>query len=318
MKKKLIYILGGLLSLFLILGFGLSFWLSSFLKTTLNTNPERKYDIIFEDLSISLIRSSIELKKLEINPLNTEGEASIINASVEKAEIRGYSIWEFVISRRLTIAELSFVKPEFRLTHYDTISSHSKSSKPFQSLFGDVVSRGEIKNFSIQDGKAEYFIQGDSLRRIGGFKEMNLQATGLETDSAMMGHAIPFQLDNVHTSFKDLNYQVADDQNLRLGSFEFDFKTGELNLKDFSLSYDKPWQEIAKSKTFQQDIIDFHMGSLSISKLNTSSRLYDSLLIIAGSVSIDSLVFNDGRDKNIPRPKDELKKDFTADRKSVV
>lgn len=308
----MIYILGGLLSLFLILGFGLSFWLSSFLKTTLNTNPERKYDIIFEDLSISLIRSSIELKKLEINPLNTEGEASIINASVEKAEIRGYSIWEFVISRRLTIAELSFVKPEFRLTHYDTISSHSKSSKPFQSLFGDVVSRGKIKNFSIQDGKAEYFIQGDSLRRIGGFREMNLQATGLETDSAMIGHSIPFQLDNVHTSFKDLNYQVADDQNLRLGSFEFDFKTGELNLKDFSLSYDKPWQEIAKSKTFQQDIIDFHMGSLSISKLNTSSRLYDSLLIIAGSVSIDSLVFNDGRDKNIPRPKDELKKDFTA------
>lgn len=308
----MIYILVGLLSFFLILGFGLSFWLSSFLKTTLNTNPERKYDIIFEDLSISLFRSSIELKKLEINPLNTKGEASIINASVEKAEIRGYSIWEFVISRRLTIAEFSFVKPEFRLTHNDTISSHSKSSKPFQSLFGDVVSRGKIKNFSIQDGKAEYFIQGDSLRRIGGFKEMNLQATGLETDSAMIGHSIPFQLDNVHTSFKDLNYQVADDQNLRLGSFEFDFKTGELNLKDFSLSYDKPWQEIAKSKTFQQDIIDFHMGSLSISKLNTSSRLYDSLLIIAGSVSIDSLVFNDGRDKNIPRPKDELKKDFTA------
>lgn len=312
MKKKLIYVFGGLIALMLIFGFSLSFWISSFLENTLNTNSDRKYDILFENLSISLLRSKIELKNLEIKPLNTEGEASVIKASVEEAEISGYSIWDLITYRQLYINELSLVNPKFRLTQNDTISSHSKSSKPFQSLFGDIVSRGKIKNFSIEDGVAEYFIQGDSLRRVGGFKEMNLSATGLETDSVLIGHAIPFQLDNLHTSFKDLNYQIADDQNLNLGSFEFDFKTGELNLNNFSLSYNRPWEEIAKSKMYQQDIIDFHMGSLSISKLNTSSRLYDSLLIVAGSMVIDSLVFNDGRDKNIPRPKDEIKKDFTA------
>ena len=312
MKKKLLYFFLALIILIALVGLSISTLVSSYLDTTLNSNPDRKNEIFFESLSISLIRSRIELKNLEIKPLNTEEEATLISGSVKKAEISGYSIWDFLVSKELTIGELSFLNPSFKIIQNDTLVSHSKSAKPFQRLFGDIVSRGKIKNFSIVDGQGDYFIQGDSLRRVGGFKEFNLDADGLETDSVMVGHAIPFQVENIYTSFTNLNYQLNDDQNLYVGSFEFDFKSGQLEFKDLGLSFDKSWQEIARTKAFQTDIIDFHIGSLSISKLNTSSRLYDSLLIMAGSIVVDSLVFRDGRDKNIPRPRDEIKKNFTT------
>lgn len=312
MKKKLVYVFGILLVLVLVTFFGLNTWVSFYLKGTINSKTERKYDILYDNLSINIFQSKIELKNLEIKPLNAKVKGTVISGSVKRADIKGYSIWDFITARQLLISELSLLNPEFRITQNDTVSNHSTSSKPFQSLFGDIVSRGKISNFSIIDGKAEYFVQGDSIFRIGGFKEFNLHASGLETDSVMLGHAIPFQVENISSSFKNLNYQIDADQNLKLDSFEFDFKTGDLELKDLSLNFSKPWKEIAKTKPFQQDIIDFHIGSLSISKLNPLSRLYDSLFIVAGSIVIDSLVLNDGRDKNISRPKDEVKKDFTA------
>lgn len=314
MKKKLVYIFGILLVLILAAFLGLNTWVSFYLKSTLNSDPGRKNDILYKSLSINLFRSKIELKNLEIIPITTEAEATVIRGSVKRAEMNGFSIWSFITTRQLLINELSFLNPEFILTQNqaDTVTYHSTSSEPIQSLLGDIVSRGRISNFSIIDGKAEYFIQGDSLQRVGGFDEFNLKATGLETDSVMLGYAIPFQVENIQTSFKNINYQIGAHQNFKLKSLEFDFKIGDLELKDLSLSFNKPWKEIAKTKPYQQDIIDFHMRSLSISKLNTSSRLYDSLLIVAGLMVVDSLVFNDGRDKNIPRPKDEVKKGFTA------
>jgi len=310
--KKLAIILGSILLLLFTSILFLENWIENKFEKTLNNNPDRKYDLTYDNLKVSFFQGDIELDKLKITPINIDSIPTVINGSVEKAQLEGISFFDFLTSKEITIENLSFLNPDFTLVHKDFPKKQTETTKPFESLFGDIISRGKITNFSLLGGKAELFFQEDSLQKVGSFDGLDILALGLETDSIQLGRAIPFILENLQISLKNLVYNMSPNQVLKLGSFQFDMEKGQMDLKKVSMKLNTGWEEYAKSQPFQKEVMEFEIGTLKMKGLSTESRFYDSLIIISNSIELDSLIFNIGKDKNRPKLPNVVKKDFSS------
>lgn len=308
--KKLLVIFGSIFFLLFASTIILKSWVENKFEANLNKNPERKYDLSYDDLGLSLIQGNIKLSNVNITPLNIDSLTTSINGTVEHAKLEGISILSYLFSKELSIKNLSFLNPEFILIHQDNPKSHSKNTKSFQVLFQDIISRGEIKNFSLSGGKATLYNQ-DTTQKVGGFNDLEILATGLETDSIQVGRAIPFLLENLKISFQELDFNLSENETLTLGSFDFNFQEGQMAFVDLSLKLNSDWKDFAKTQPTQKEIMEFDIGNLMLNGLSTESRFYDSLMIISQSVEIDSLDFYVSKDKNRPEAEKELKKDFS-------
>ncbi len=289
--------------------FAVENWLDKNLPSIINADSERSYDILFEKVNIRLFRGSIDFQNIMLVPLDSSLSTQV-NGSVRRIRMSGVDMVDLVVNRQANIYELSLLEPSFRLIRNDDAGKASESSKAFQDLFGDIVSRGVIQNFVLEGGTAELFIKKDSLVRFGQFTDLNIHAEGLQTDSVTLMHAIPFQLENIHTSLKNLKINVSDHQEFQIGSMDFDFLGKEFDLLDLSLKFREDWKKVAKKMPHQIDMIEFDLKELKILNLNAASDIYGDWSLIAEKILLDSLIFHDGRDKNIPRPPDELKDKF--------
>ncbi|WP_296701779.1 DUF748 domain-containing protein [Algoriphagus sp.] len=308
--KKVLIVVGSLLLLFFVAITVLKSWVENKFEGTINSNPERKYDLTFDDLSLSFFQGNIELLSLKITPLNSDSASTIINGSVQKASLEGISFLSYLFSKEISIKNLSFINPKFTLIHQDFPKKHSENSKPFQSIFKDIISRGEIMNFSLIGGEGSIYYQ-DTSNTLGSFRELRILASGLETDSVLVSRAIPFQLENIEIGIKDLIYKLSEDQVLSLGSYDFNFEKGEMDLHQLSLKLNLDWKELAKKHSQQEEIMEFDIGHLGLRGISTDSRFYDSLMVISRSIEIDSLDFYISKDKNRPEKAKEIKKDFS-------
>lgn len=305
MKKIVI----GILVLFL-LGFGaiiyMEKWLSANLPGIVNQDENRNYDILFEDVDIRIFRGSLDFQNIMIVPLN-DSLPTTVNGSVRKIRMSGVKIMELVFEKKVNISELRMEEPAFRLIRKDSTGKPADTSKAFQDLFRDIVSRGLIKNFVLEDGTAELYIQKDSLVRFGQFTDLNIRAEGLRTDSVTVMNTVPFQVENIHTSLKNLQIQVSENQLFKMGELDFDFKEREFSFRDLSMKFSEPWTEVVKKMEFQVDMIEFDLKELKIISVKTNSDPFGLWTIIADKILLDSLIFHDGRDKNINRPPDVVK-----------
>lgn len=294
----------------MVLGFGAIFymekWLSANLPSIVNQNENRNYDILFEDVDIRIFRGSIDFQNIMIVPLN-DSLPTHVNGSVRKIRMSGVKIMELVFDKKVNITELRMEEPSFRLIRNDSTGRPAETSKAFQDLFRDIVSRGVIENFVLEDGTAELYIQKDTLVRFGQFTDLNILAEGLKTDSVTVMNTVPFQVDNIHTSLKNLQIQVSENQLFKMGELDFNYKDREFVFRDMSLKFKEPWTEEVKKMDVQLDMIEFDLKELKIISINTNSDPFGLWTVIADKIVLDSLVFHDGRDKNIPRPPDVVK-----------
>ncbi|PZX58056.1 AsmA family protein [Algoriphagus chordae] len=309
--KKLFIILGSIIFLLAIGITGLKYWVQNNFESRLNSNPDRKYDLNYENFTISILAGNIELDNLKITPLNTDSLPSVITGTVEKAELDGISFLSFITAKAIKIQKLSFLTPDFTVIHSDFPKKSTTTTKPFQSLFKDIISRGEIKNFSLLGGKAELLYQKDTLQKIGSFEGLEIIATGLVTDSVQVGRAIPFKLENITISLKNFSYLTTDGQTLSLGAFDFDLEKGQMDLEALSMKLNSTWEEYAKTQPVQKGIMSFDIGHLALRGLSSESQFYDSLMVISQSLEIDSLDLHVSKDKNRPLPPQVAKKDFS-------
>lgn len=299
----------GILVLFL-LGFAAVLygekWLSDNLPSIVNQNEDRNYDILFEDVDIRIFSGSIDFQNITLVPLN-DSLSTTVNGSVSKIRMSGVKIMELILEKKVNIKELRMEEPAFRLIRKDINSKPEESSKAFQDLFQDIVSRGLIQNFVLENGTAELYIQKDSLVRFGQFTDLNILAEGIRTDSVTVTNTVPFLVENIHTSLKNLQIQVSETQLFKMGELDFDYKNREFSFHDLSMKFEEPWTDVVKKMEYQVDMIEFDLKELKIISIKTDSDPFGLWTVIADKILLDSLVFHDGRDKNLDRPADVVK-----------
>ena len=149
MKKIFIRILIVIGLLFLILK-GIEHLLERNFQSRINSNPDRAYNITYEDFDLHTLLKGVTLDEVSIQPLNETG-GTIITGSVDYATLKGLVWVELLFGKQLNIREISFEQPVFEIT-LSTDTVKKTSGKGIQELFGDILSRANLKSFSIQNG----------------------------------------------------------------------------------------------------------------------------------------------------------------------
>ncbi|MHA7128971.1 hypothetical protein [Algoriphagus namhaensis] len=301
--------------LVLTLAVGGIFLLSEYLETklaeVLRGTEQSTYEITFDELALHLWSASVEVNGVRIIPKDPTLNKMSIQGNLKALELQGLGVWKFLLNKELYIEELVFDKPEFELAP-NTETEPVSDDSAIQSLFKDVISRGTIRNFRLIAGTLHLTDTLAPAKRVAGISNWNIYARGISTDSIRWTYAIPFEFDHIESSFEDFYYQIDSLKRLSLGSFKFDYSDNSLELQDLALTFSAPWRQVARAAKFQGDIIDFEIKSIRASGLSATTTFFDSLKFVSQKVEIDSLILHDGRDKNLPRPPEERKKNFAS------
>ncbi|SFT86856.1 hypothetical protein SAMN04489724_2447 [Algoriphagus locisalis] len=276
----------------------------------INGKEDRAYNILFEDVDVQLFRGSIELQGISLEPVKND-MATSITGTMRSLRLGGVNMLGFIFGHVAEIEELRFEAPKFVLVRNDSISQKPADvSKAFQGLFGDLVSRGVIHNVVLNEGSGEFYTKTDSVRKFGSFEDFRISAVNLETDSVRLNYAIPFKLESIQTSLKNLQVRINEEQTFTLGALNYDSKQEAFDFFDMHLKYSESNLEASKKSDVQRDFIEIDLKHLRIEHIKAQSNIYGSWAIVAGLLTIDSLHLHDVRNKNKPRPKEPEKPMF--------
>ena len=114
MKKFLKISLISLASLF-ILAKGIELWLEFTFESTINSKPDRAYNITYSDFDLHTFFKGITLDEVRIEPLNADS-GTVILGQVDYATINGLVWIDFLLNKSLHIDEIAFVQPVFEIT----------------------------------------------------------------------------------------------------------------------------------------------------------------------------------------------------------
>lgn len=293
--------------LFFVISKGLEWWLESSFESKINKNPERSYDITYEDFDLDNFFTGVTLTEMKIEPLNAKA-GSVVTGRVDHATLNGLVWIDLLVGRRLNMQEIAFVKPVFKV-EIGKDSTKNKGGKGLQTMFGDILSRADLKSFSLEKGSV-MFLNSETQDTIGQVKNIDILATELETDALQFNHLIPFKMGDINIDIRDGSFQLNDYTFMNLGHFHYNLKNKEILLKEVALGYNKSWVEVSREIGFQNDVIEFDVKEIGIHQLEPSSEFYTQLDIDAGSVSIDGLNIKLQRNKNLQRPADTAKPMF--------
>ena len=306
MKKTAIWVLVVLGILFILMK-GLEWRIESKFEARLNSNPDRAYNITYSDFDLGTFFKGVTLDEVRIEPLNP-GNGTIITGQVDYATINGIVWRDLLFGKKLNLDEIAFEQPIFEVI-LSADTTKSTSGKGLQIMFGDIISRADLKNFRIQNGSI-ILRDPDSKDIKGQVKRLNILATEIETDSLKFKHLIPFQVGNLNVDIDSATFKPNDYTDISLGSLHYNLMDKEILLNDISLGYSIDWVEVSKRVGVQNDIIELNVKEIGIHKLEHSSNFYTQLDIEAQKVSIDELNIKLQRNKNISRPPDAVKPMF--------
>jgi len=306
MKKIFTRILLVLGVLFFILK-GIEWMIEANFQAKINANPDRAYNITYKDFDLHTFFSGVTLDKVSIQPLNDTG-GTVIIGNVDYATLKGLVWIELLFGKQLSIREISFEQPVFEITlSADTIKK--TSGKGIQAMFGDILSRANLKSFSIQHGSV---ILKDPQSGVikGQVKKVNIQADEIETDSVRLKNIIPFLMGNLIVDIEDVSYDLNEYTQLSLGSIDYNLQRKEIVLHDISMGYSIDWIEVSKRVGIQNDIIELGVKTLAIHQLEPSKKFYTDLDIMAQTIHLDGIHIKLQRNKNFSRAPDTVKPMF--------
>lgn len=294
------------LALVIVTAMGMYFggnWVNQNLESVINSKPERKYNFNFDKVDFDFLKRVILISDVKITPVGKQ-DGVYVEGEVSQVLMNKLGLWKFFLHREVEIKELLFSKPEF-VIHIPLINPEKeKAGDALQGLFGDILSRGGIENFEVGQASARIVMDG---RQIGSMNNFNIKATELRTDSLKWNYPIPFDFGRIYISIDSMDYQIANGQHLKIGKVGFDTQTHRIKLEDISLNYVEGIRKASSGMELQNDLIDFELDSLVFSGVEATSNLYSDLDIRARKLDVAGLKLVDFRNKNLPRPKDEVK-----------
>lgn len=308
--KKLFSVL---LILIFLLGFGLYLgvylgerWINKNLVGIINANPDRNYDISFEKVEYDLFRRVISVNGLRIRPVG-KPSGTFVEGEVAQAFLSSFDITKLFFRRILDIQELRFFQPVFQVFIPVDTPEEDQAGEAFQSLFGDILSRGGIRNFQLGNAHSTIFL-GDEV--IGSVFNLNIVANDLSTDSVQWSHPIPFEYGRIRMSIDSLGYLLTNGQELKIGKVNFDTKAQTFLVEDVMLRFPEGLEAASRKLDFQTDLIEVHLDSLYFQGFEATSNFYSDLDLRAQKLELSGFRLTDFRNKFKPRPVEEAKPMF--------
>lgn len=278
-------------------------WVNKNLESVINSGPERKYNINFETVDFDYLRRIIHISEVKISPVGDQ-TGVFVEGRVAAISLNKLDLAQLFLNKKLKIKELVFTNPELNVFVPEENRDKERSGEGLKGFFGDVLSRGEIENFKVSQAHVLMVLKDN---QIGSVSNLNILATGLETDSLKISNPIPFDYERVFISIDSMNHRLANGEYFKAGKISFDTDIQELSFSGLSLKYPDGVAEAASKMEYQIDLIEFELDSMKFSGLEATSNLYSNPDVRAEKLELSGLILKDFRDKNLPRPHDDIK-----------
>lgn len=285
--------------------------LRSNLIKLINKAPDRTYNFEFGSLSLNIFSGDVMLKDVQIVPL-TDTVGTLVTAQVTSAELNNVNITSLLAGRNLVIGRLTFIEPQFGLDiRKKPDVSDEKRQGAMQKLFGDILSRGKISEFSILNGsmratKTEF---GDQEYLL--IENYNLFANDIITDSVQWNHQVPFKMGSFRTSMDSVVFRIDTSTVASTGLISYSSSSDEFLICNAAILNDRDLKSMSRAKKKQADIIEVSFDTLKISGIKAGNDFYGDLNVMSSKLEIIGLEFTDFRNKNLPRPADSEKPMFS-------
>lgn len=307
MKKTSIILLSFILIILSLIK-GLEWMIEMKFQATINSNPNRAYDITYSNFDLDSFFKGVTLDKLKITPL-IKDEGTIIDAHVSFAKLDGMSWINLLLGRELKINEIAFEQPIFKITTSNDTINKTTTGVGMQELFGDILSRGSLNSFRIKDGSVT-LLDGDTNKMTGRIKKINISASEIATDSISLTHLIPFEMGQFEIEVDSAFLKVNDFTDFKLDYLHYNLSKKELSMNNVGLNYSIDWVKVSRKIAIQKPLTELNIKELKIENLEPSSRFYSHLDIIAQNITIDELDIKIQKNKNYNRPPDTFKPMF--------
>lgn len=278
-------------------------WVNQNLETIINSKPDRKYNFSFEKFDFDFFKRVILISDVHISPVGDQ-EGVFVQGHVSQVFLNKLNLRKLYLNREVDIKELKFSNPEFIIHIPLENPKKERAGQALQGFFGDILSRGGIENFELGNASAR-IVLGEE--QVGTLSNFNIVATELRTDSLKWNYPIPFAYGRIFISIDSMDYKMANGQQFNVGKIGFDTQTQQLKLERISMKYPEGLIKASTQVEFQTDLIDFELDSMVFSGLEANSNLFSDIDIRARKLEITGLVLDDFRDKNLSRPKEEIK-----------
>ena len=309
MKKVLVFVFGvvftGAIALYLGVFFG-ERWINKNLAQIINANPERAYDITFEKVDYDLLKRSILVNGVKIRPLGTP-KGMYVEGEVSQASLSSVNARKLFFRKILDIQELRFLKPDFQVHIPENQQKQERAGEALQSLFGDILSRGGIRNFLLGKANSTIFL---GEKKIGYIANLSIEANDLSTDSLLWNHPIPFEYGRIRLTVDSLGYDLANGQHLKVGRVNFDTQSQQFKLQQVSFLFPEGLEAASRKLDYQTDLFDIKVDTLLFSGIEANSNFYSDMDLRAKKLELNGLQLTDFRNKSKPRPKNKVKPMF--------
>ncbi|REG96099.1 hypothetical protein [Flavobacterium aquicola] len=299
LTKKIIFGTIALLTLLILINFGLNLWLNTQLPNVIKQKNETPYNISYNKLKVDLLPSNIQITDItvfpKIKPKNSDAKIGVY-AKTKSITITNFSIWSLLFDNIIKAKSITVDQPDVVLYKKDknTKNIRKEVTEPFDKIIA-------VSNIYILKGKLAVTAVQDNETIIS---TQNITATieDIVLTDDILERPIPFLFDKYIVDCDSLYYKPNDFYTIK--AHEIRTANHTLHIKNFEYLPQYSRTEFVKKMQKERDIFTIKASSLDINSMDWGFK--DEVFFFkAKSLVLDGVNANIYRNKI---PKDDLTK----------
>ena len=294
MKKKYIrlfsIIFGILLLLFLIVNFGLNFWLKSNLPRYIKNNSE--YIITYKTLDVDAGTGNIFSTGITVNNQNPDRTDKLgLQGTIDTLSISRLGIYDLIFSKNITTDDLTLNNPNLNVI----------LAKPTNEKKGKKANLPKFKNIAITNGNIQVFRH--TQQKILSVKALNLSVENLQIKEKSVADQLPVAFEKYHLQGK--NFFFRPDNVYAFTAQSISTEDGQMRVKNFEMIPLLSYQNFLKYYPKKRNLFDVKAAEMS----------FKDILIKQNKLSLTNVKFDNPEIKMFTTDvkSEQKKKSFTYD-----
>ncbi len=294
MKKKYIrlcsIIFGILLLLFLLVNFGLNFWLKSNLPRYIKNNSE--YIITYKTLDVDAGTGNIISTGVTVNNQNPDRTDKLgLQGTIDTLSISRLGIYDLIFSKSITTDDLTLKNPNLNVI----------LAKPVDAKTGKKADPPKFKSIVITNGNIQIFRH--TQQKILSVKALDLSVENLQMKEKSLDNQFPIAFEKYH--LKGNNFFFRPDNVYAFTAQSISTEDGQMSVKNFAMIPLLSYKNFLKYYPKKRNLFDVKATEMS----------FKDILIKKNKLSLTNVKFENPDIKMFTTDvkSDEKKKSFTYD-----
>jgi len=308
LKKSLkisLFIVGGLVLLFLIIKFGSEWYISEKLTDKINQD-NKMFQVDVEDVEVDLFNQIVTFTSIKFQPVDSS--SSSVEGNVDRIELGSFDITGFLFNGVIKTNQIDINAPELTYVARKASKTKKQDSTSGGLFKQDIFDRIKVKKLTIDNGNLKL---AGTLK--GSYKLDRFSLENIVVDSASMAKKIPFNYDSALMRVDSISYQP--DSLYRLASSQITYDAHQLSIQDFQLIPLVDQSQYVETFAKRKPLYDIFTSSILIDSLYWEMPVGEKVSFTTAQLNLDSLnlaLFIDKRvpanQQKVPMPSQSLQK----------